>query len=68
METSHSSISLNDGSLLVKLQKGENIRCLECKKGFYIPFNKKIGASTSYWFKCNNCGKPIYFEKNIVIE
>lgn len=63
METSNSSISLSE-----KLISGEEVKCVDCKKGIYKPFNSKVKANANHCFVCDTCGSYVMIEPCVVVE
>ena len=41
-------------NMIERLQKGEEVKCKECQKGIYRPFNPKYKINHAY--VCDNCG------------
>ena len=61
METSNSSILLSE-----KLISGEEVKCVDCKKGIYKPFNPE--AKVNHCFVCDTCGSHVMIEPCVVVE
>ena len=55
----------NEKSLIEKLQSGDKIICLECKKDFYISAAKDISKSLEFY--CPNCKSIVRFTPNILV-
>ena len=57
----------NSKSDIVKrLQLGEKIKCLNCKKGIYTAPCEDV--SKCHGFRCNVCGNAINIEASIFVE
>ena len=52
--------------LIRRLQKGEQITCLNCRCGKYITYAENLSASCD--FICDKCGSVLRISKNIVVE
>ena len=55
----------NEKSLIEKLQSGDKIICLECKKDVYISATKDISKSLEFY--CPNCKSIVRFTPNILV-
>lgn len=51
--------------ILKKLQNGETVECLECKKGYYAPHDNITDIKQCCHFKCNHCGNMVIATKRI---
>lgn len=61
METLNNSISLSE-----RLNNEEEVKCVECKKGYYRPINPKY--KINHCFVCDKCGSRVTLEPNVVVD
>lgn len=52
-------------SIIERLQSGEKIKCLDCKKSYYITNAYTIEKSREFY--CKNCGSAIRITPNITV-
>lgn len=53
-------------SIIEELRKGNQIKCEECKKGYYITSAKDISLARE--FNCDYCGNVIRIIPNVIVE
>ncbi len=53
-------------SIIEELRKGNQIKCEECKKGYYVTSAKDISLARE--FNCNYCGNVIRIIPNVIVE
>ena len=53
-------------SIIKELRKGRQIKCEECKKGYYVTSAKDISLARE--FNCNYCGNVIRIIPNVIVE
>lgn len=56
----------NISELIKRLQKGEEIKCIDCGKGYYTTSANDISISKE--FNCNNCNSVIRVSPNVIIK
>lgn len=61
-----SSILSDQHSLTPTSKEEDQIKCIVCHEGIYIPFNPDY--EINHLFTCNKCGSHIHFEANVVVE
>ena len=57
---------VKEKSLIENLQDGAQIRCLDCKKDFYVSALKPINKSLEFY--CPNCRSVVRLTPNIIVE
>lgn len=62
----NNSISSDPRSLTPTSKEKDQIECVVCHKGIYIPFNPSY--EINHLFTCNKCGSRVHFEANVVVE
>ncbi len=59
---------MEETNLTDRLSKGEVIKCTQCEKGYYVPYNTT--ADKAHAFICSNpdCNSHIFIDPIINIE